>query len=51
MTKNYRKQLFPKDYAKELLQIANGDLESAVGLSQLKVGRPENIVFTCPTIR
>jgi HEPN domain-containing protein len=29
----------------ELLRIAQGDLESAVGLSQLTAGRPENIVF------
>ncbi|MBK9039595.1 MAG: HEPN domain-containing protein [Bdellovibrionales bacterium] len=45
MTKNLKKQLFPKEYARELLTIAKGDLESAVGLSQIKTGRPENIVF------
>lgn len=45
MTTNYKKQLFPKEYAKELLKIAEGDLASAVGLSKLTTGRPENIVF------
>lgn len=45
MTKNYKKQLFPKEYSKELLKIAQGDLESAVGLSKLNTGRPENIIF------
>lgn len=45
MTKNLKKQLFPKEYAKELLRIAQGDLDSAVGLSKLTTGRPENIVF------
>jgi hypothetical protein len=33
MTKNYQKQLFPIAYPKELLKIAQGGLESAVGLS------------------
>ncbi len=45
MTKNLKKQLFPQAYAKELLKIAKGDLDSAVGLSKLNTGRPENIVF------
>ncbi|MCB9025465.1 MAG: HEPN domain-containing protein [Bdellovibrionaceae bacterium] len=45
MTKNLKKQLFPKEYAKELLRIADGDVASAIGLSQLTNGRPENIVF------
>lgn len=45
MTKNLKKQLFPKDYSKELLTIAKGDLESAIGLSTIKTGRPENIIF------
>lgn len=45
MTKNLKKQLFAKSYAKELLKIADGDLESAIGLSALKTGRPENVVF------
>lgn len=45
MIRNYQKRLFPKEYAKELLKIAKGDLDSAVGLSTLNTGRPENIVF------
>lgn len=45
MTKNLKKQLFPKDYAQELLRIAQGDLDSAVGLFQITAGRPENIIF------
>jgi len=40
-----KKQLFPKEYAKELLKIAKGDLDSALGLSKINTGRPENIVF------
>lgn len=45
MTKNLKKQLFPKDYARELLMIARGDLDSALELSRAKSGRPENVVF------
>ena len=45
MTKNFKKQLFPKEYAKELLKIAKGDLDSALGLSKINTGRHENIVF------
>lgn len=45
MTKNLKKQLFPKEYAKELLKIAKGDLDSALGLYKINTGRPENIVF------
>ncbi len=45
MTKNFKKQLFLKEYAQELLKIAKGDFESALELSQAKSGRPENIVF------
>lgn len=46
MTKNYKKQLFPKEYAKELLQIAAGDLASAKTLFKANEGgRPENIIF------
>jgi len=37
--------LYHVDYAKELLQIAEGDLASARGLAKLKEGRPENICF------
>ena len=42
---NLKKRIFKKEYAKELLKIAAGDLDSAVELSQAKTGRPENIVF------
>ncbi|MBK8204363.1 MAG: HEPN domain-containing protein [Bdellovibrionales bacterium] len=46
MTKNYKKQLFPKEYAKELLKIAEGDLASAKSLYKANDGgRPENIIF------
>ncbi len=46
MTKNLKKQLFPKEYAKELLRIAEGDLASAQTLFKASHdGRPENIVF------
>ena len=45
MTKNFKKQLFPKEYSKELLKIASGDFESALGLSKINTGRPENIIF------
>ena len=44
MTQN-QKRLFNKEYAKELLRIAQGDGESASALFKAKVGRPENIVF------
>ena len=39
------KRLFKKPYAKELFSIAKGDLESARGLAQIKIGRKENIVY------
>jgi|GEM_PF-5155203 hypothetical protein len=42
---NLKKRIYKKEYAKELLKIAAGDLESAVELSQAKTGRPENIIF------
>ncbi len=46
MTRNLKKQLFQKKYAKELLRIADGDLASAKTLSKVSDGgRPENIVF------
>ncbi len=44
MTRN-QKRLFKKEYSMELLKIAKGDLDSAVGLSKINSGRPENIVF------
>ena len=42
---NLRKRLYKKEYAKELLKIAAGDLDSAVALSNANSGRPENIIF------
>jgi HEPN domain-containing protein len=40
-----KERLFNKDYAKELMRIATGDLESARGLFKSKMGRSENILF------
>jgi HEPN domain-containing protein len=45
MNQHLKKQLFKKEYAAELLNIAKGDLESAEALSKVSKGRPENIVF------
>lgn len=46
MTKNYKKQLFPKAYAQELFKIAAGDFSSAKILFEANShGRDENIVF------
>jgi len=42
---NLKKRIYKKEYAKELLKIAAGDLDSALALSQAKTGRPENIIF------
>lgn len=44
MTRN-QKHLFKKEYAKELLRIAKGDLESAQELAKASAGRLENVVF------
>lgn len=38
-------KLFHPEYAIELIEIAEGDLASARGLSQIKMGRPENICY------
>jgi HEPN domain-containing protein len=38
-------KLFQPAYAKELLEIAEGDLQSAQGLASLTQGRPENICY------
>ena len=38
-------KLYRPEYAKELLEIAKGDYESAYGLSQINMGRPENICY------
>ena len=40
-----KKRKFKKEYGKELLRIAEGDLESAKGLHKIKVGRTENVLF------
>ena len=45
MTPNFKKKLFDKHYAPELLRIAKGDLASAEVLMQASGGRPENTVF------
>lgn len=37
---------YKKEYALELLTIAEGDLESARGLAQIRRGRQENIIYT-----
>jgi hypothetical protein len=36
---------YKKEYAKDLIQIASGDLDSARGLIQSNMGRPENILY------
>lgn len=38
-------KLFQKEYAFELLEIAEGDLDSARGLASIKKGRLENICY------
>lgn len=38
-------RIFSKNYAKELLAIAEGDLESAKGLRRINAGRQENICY------
>jgi len=45
MTPKPQEQLFEKDYALELLKIAEGDLLSAQALSESTKGRKENICF------
>lgn len=45
MTKNFQKRLYKKEYARELLKIAEGDLGSALALSKTNEGRLENIIF------
>jgi len=40
-----KEQTFKKTYAKELLAIAFGDLESAKGLQSSNRGRPENVCY------
>jgi HEPN domain-containing protein len=38
---------FQKEYAIELLRIAEGDLQSAIDLNELQRGRIENILYLC----
>jgi len=45
MTPRHQEKLFPKEYARELMAIARGDLDSAAALQKAWVGRPENIGF------
>ncbi len=40
-----KKRKFKKEYSVELLRIAEGDLQTARGLIQVKMGRRENIFF------
>src|SRR5262245_47097049 len=40
-----KERKFRKGYAPELLRIAQGDLDSAKGLSKVKMGRRENVLF------
>jgi HEPN domain-containing protein len=40
-----QKRKFKKEYAKDLLKIAEGDLKSSLVLSRSQDGRPENILF------
>jgi len=45
MSPQFRK--FKKEYAHELLSIAEGDFGSATALFQSKLGRSENILYHC----
>lgn len=38
-------RVFPKEYARNLLNIAEGDFHSAKSLAKSKDGRPENVCF------
>ena len=40
-----KERKFKPEYARELLSIAKGDVESAKGLFKVKMGRTENIFF------
>lgn len=42
---HHKKRLYKKEYSKELISIAAGDMDSAIVLSKANLGRPENIVF------
>nr|AIA17717.1 HEPN domain protein [uncultured bacterium]AIA17942.1 HEPN domain protein [uncultured bacterium] len=45
MSPKSQEKKFPRNYAKELYRIAQGDLDSARTLSKSKTGRPENACF------
>jgi len=40
-----RERIFKKSYARELVGIAEGDLESAKALAEANRGRPENVCY------
>ena len=40
-----KERKFRKEYSKQLLNIADGDLDSAEGLFEIGKGRPENVIF------
>ena len=42
---NKQEKLFKKEYALELLRIAQGDYQSAAALASTQLGRPENILL------
>lgn len=42
---NFRGKLYAPEYAKELIEIAEGDLKSAKGLFKIREGRLENICY------
>ena len=50
VTPRTQEKVFKKEYAIELLRIAQGDLASAQALFNAKQGRPENIGFHCQQV-
>lgn len=47
MTPRKQEKLYKKEYAKQLIRIAEGDLQSAKALYETQQGRPENACFHC----
>lgn len=45
MTPSSQEKLYRKEYARELLNIAEGDLAYAKGLFKIKEGRIENVCY------
>jgi HEPN domain-containing protein len=45
VTPSRQQKLFRKEYAHELLRIAQGDLQSAVALAGAGAPRPENVIY------